>query len=255
MEPVVSVLLSTYNSRQFVEKKLAEIQRQTLFPRAEFLFIETASPTRERELLEPFCRAHGNCRLVTLEERKTLYEAWNIGWAESRAPLLCNSNMDDCMHPRLLEEVVAAMARKPWGACSVLIAKQPVDEHCDDWSPARVRRLELSSRPGPFTAWRTNLRERLGDFDGRFYVAGDKDFWARLGSKRVPLGIIPKVLYFYTRSPDQISKSPAGAERREHDRKLAATKPYPFAWPPGVRQRIAWLAFCRRLFPRKFLVP
>jgi len=37
-------------------QKLAEIEAQTWFAHAEFLFIETASPERERELFTPFCR-------------------------------------------------------------------------------------------------------------------------------------------------------------------------------------------------------
>ena len=54
MAPQISVLISTYNNRRFVAKKLAEIQRQTIFDRSEFIFIETGSPECERELIAPF---------------------------------------------------------------------------------------------------------------------------------------------------------------------------------------------------------
>ena len=74
MAPQISVLISTYNNRRFVAKKLAEIQRQTIFDRAEFIFIETGSPERERELIAPFCAEHPNCRLLTTEDRRTLGE-------------------------------------------------------------------------------------------------------------------------------------------------------------------------------------
>ncbi len=53
MSPAITVLISTYNDRALVPKKLAEIQAQTLFAKAEFIFIETGSPGRERELLGP----------------------------------------------------------------------------------------------------------------------------------------------------------------------------------------------------------
>ena len=45
----ITVLISTYNNRQFVEKKIKEIETQSIFPDVEFLFIETASPEKERE--------------------------------------------------------------------------------------------------------------------------------------------------------------------------------------------------------------
>lgn len=117
MAPQISVLISTYNNRRFVAKKLAEIRRQTIFDRAEFLFIETGSPERERELIAPFCAEHPNCRLLTTEDRRTLYAAWNLGWDAARAPLLCYTNMDDAMHPALLEHLVKVMEEKPWDAC------------------------------------------------------------------------------------------------------------------------------------------
>jgi biofilm PGA synthesis N-glycosyltransferase PgaC len=110
--PRISVLISCYNNARFVAKKLAEIRAQTWFDHAEFLFIETASPERERELFSPFCAQHPNCRLLALDERKSLYEAWNIGWREARASLVCYSNMDDAMHPLLLEQIVTAMERE-----------------------------------------------------------------------------------------------------------------------------------------------
>ena len=77
----ISVLISTYNDRDLVDKKLREIEAQTAFSRSEFIFVEPASPGNERELLEPFCEQYQNCRLITLEERIGLYRAWNLGWA------------------------------------------------------------------------------------------------------------------------------------------------------------------------------
>ena len=108
----ISVLISTYNNRCFVSKKIKEILAQTLFERAEFIFIETASPEKERELILPFCEQYPNCSLIALEERKTLYEAWDIGWTAATAPIICYSNMDDAMHPLLLESVVHTMEKK-----------------------------------------------------------------------------------------------------------------------------------------------
>ena len=76
----LSVLISTYDDRALIDKKLREIELQRAFSRVEFIFVEPASPGRERELLEPFCASHPNCRLITFEERLGLYRAWNMGW-------------------------------------------------------------------------------------------------------------------------------------------------------------------------------
>lgn len=252
MNNKISVLISTYDDAELVDRKLDEICRQSIFDQAEFIFIETASPGREREVLAPFCETHANCRLLALDERKTLYEAWNLGWDSASAPIICYSNMDDCMHPNLLEEVVGAMANNPWDVCSVLIAKQPLANiyREDMWSIEYIKQRKLSHRPGPFTAWRASIRETIGQFDGDYYGAGDKDFWARIQASGIRHGLVRKVLYLYSKSPRQLSKSTTGSERRSNDKILAAGKPYPLKWPYRKFPYYSLLQLQLRLFPQ-----
>jgi GT2 family glycosyltransferase len=139
----ISVIISTYSDREFVEKKLDEIRQQSIFEDAEFIFVEPDSPQRERELLAPFCNQHPNCRLLALEERVNLFRAWNIGWEQASAPLVCYSNMDDCMHPRLLEYVVHNMNARDWEVCTVLTARQRLSDipAREMWSLASLKAM------------------------------------------------------------------------------------------------------------------
>jgi hypothetical protein len=253
----ISVLISTYDDAALVNKKLDEILKQTIFEQAEFIFIETASPGHERQLLRPFCDRHSNCKLIALDERKTLFEAWNIGWDNATAAVVCNSNMDDCMHPMLLEQVVNTMDKKNWDVCSVLIAKQPISSIGKDdmWTIRRLAKLELSHRPGPFTAWRKAIAADIGKFDPEFYAAGDKDFWARIVASKLRYGLVKKVLYIYSKSEQQLSKSDAGKQRREHDKLLAAGKAYPYKWPYRRFPHYFLLSLGLHLFPRRFCLP
>lgn len=250
--PRISVIISSYKNARFVPGKLAEIEAQTAFPESEFLFVETGSPEKERELFAPFCRVHPNCRLIVTEERKTLYEAWNLGWKDARAPIVCYSNMDDAMHPRLLEEVIAAMDREQWDACTVLIAKQPLDAESRNWS--RANGLPLSTRPGPFTAWRRELSETIGWFDERFRAAGDKEFWGRLAAAGLRVGLIPKVLYLYTQNPQSLSLA-ARQEGEQWRREKALLGNSQSQWPAALRRRIRWIRFARTFVPGRFAVP
>jgi cellulose synthase/poly-beta-1,6-N-acetylglucosamine synthase-like glycosyltransferase len=249
--PRISVIISSYDNARFVSKKLAEIQAQTIFAEGEFLFIETASPGKERELFAPFCREHSNCRLITTDERKTLYQAWNMGWRQARAPLVCYSNMDDAMHPCLLESVSEAMERNRWDACTVLIGKQSIDERWNDWS--RARRLPLSTRPGPFTAWRRELCNTVGYFNEQFIAAGDKEFWGRLSSTGARVGLIPKVLYLYTRNPESLSLAARKQEQWQREKALLAENRA--EWPAAIRRRIRWIRLVRKFAPGRFAVP
>ena len=238
----ITVLISTFNDRDYIEKKIAEIEAQSLFSEAEFLFLETGSPERERELLQPFCEQHPNCRLITRDKRLSLYEAWNLGWTEASAPLVCISNMDDAMHPRLLEITVEHINKHSWDLASVLIAKQKLeDPQRDNWTPKRLKSLPLQPRPGAFFAWRRTLRNTFGQFDTAFKIAGDKDFWARAIDQNLNMGLIPNVLYLYTRHPNQLSKSDQYRSLKEMDRLYAKSKNYPHIWPEKIVQTVRWI--------------
>jgi cellulose synthase/poly-beta-1,6-N-acetylglucosamine synthase-like glycosyltransferase len=247
--PRISVLISSYNNARFVAKKLAEIKAQTWFARAEFLFLETGSPERERELFEPFCAEHPNCRVLATDDRKTLYQAWNLGWREACAPIVCYSNMDDAMHPRLLEEVVTAMERERWDVGTVLIAKQSMDGQWNDW--LRASHLPLSTRAGAFAAWRRDLSERVGWFDERFAVAGDKEFWHRLAKANLRLGLVPKILYLYTRNPESLSRDVRQSERWVQEKDLLAeTNPQ---WPAALQRKIRVIRVMRAFRPARYV--
>lgn len=246
-EREISVLISTFNDRKLVDKKLREIVAQTAFERSEFIFIEPASPGKERELLGPFCQQYTNCRLITFEQRLSLYRAWNVGWKAAMAPLVCNSNMDDTMHPRLLERVLTKMPKSDYDLLTVLIAKQGIDKELNSFDVSRLKQLDISLRPGPFFVWKRKLLETLGPFDDRFEVIGDKDFWARSQHRKLKIKLLPEILYLYTKHPDQLSKSPAFLARRQADIALSTSKDYPLCWSRTLQRKINHIRKIRRI--------
>ena len=253
----ISVIISTYNDREFVEKKLAEIRQQSIFEDAEFIFVEPDSPQRERELLAPFCEQYPNCRLLALEERVNLFRAWNIGWEQASAPLVCYSNMDDCMHPRLLEYVVRNMNTHDWEVCTVLTARQRLSEIAarDMWSLASLKAMKLFHRPGAFTAWRRSLSDSIGVFDDVYYAAGDKEFWGRIIDRGIKFGLVRKILYLYSKSEHQLSKSPEGEQRRQQDKERLLQAGYRRYWPYRIFPHYTIMRLVFRLYPRRYYVP
>jgi glycosyltransferase involved in cell wall biosynthesis len=249
--PEISVLISTYDDRALVEKKLAEIKAQTAFDRAEFIFIEPDSPGLERELLEPFCEQHANCRLITLEERVSLYRAWNLGWEAASAPLVCISNMDDAMHPELLERVLIDAQRRDWDVATVLIAKQEQAEGMDSWDCQRLSELTLSTRPGAFFVWRNELKEQLGMFNEELEIVGDKEFWARIGHLKLKVALIPELLYLYTKHPAQLSKRAEFKVRKKAEKQRCLKLDCRYEWPASLRRRIRWIRWKASLFASK----
>lgn len=252
-QPRISCILSTYSDGGLVEKKIREILRQRIFDEVEFLFVETGSPDRERDLIAPYCEQYPNIKLVTTDERKTLYEAWNLGWQAASADVVCYSNMDDALHPECLQRVVEAMESDPeLDLCSVMIGYQNEKSpgEMDSFEPERLKQLKIGRRPGPFSAWRKSLSEKIGMFDDHYRIIGDLDFWARAGAADVRAKLIRKVLYLYTIAPSQLSKR----IDKTPERKYAADKGVVLKWHPKVANAMLIHRKIFRVMPGPYLV-
>ena len=249
----ISCIISTYCDAGYVCKKMEEIVQQTIFADVEFIFIETGSPERERDEIFPYTEKYSNIRLLTTDDRRSLYEAWNMAWNEANAEVVCYSNMDDALHPCCLEYVADYMEnRKSVDLCSVMIAYQYENSEGerDGFDPERLRKLKISRRPGPFTAWRKNLKDQIGMFDENFKVMGDLDFWSRAIAAKLGVGMIYKVLYLYSVAPTQLSKS----EGMEKERRYSASKDVQSGWLVGKGRFLLLHRKLFRLFPGRYTV-
>ena len=91
-----------------------------------------------------------------------------------------------------------------------------------------------------------------GWFDERFQIAGDKEFWSRVTSGGRRVGLVPKVLYLYTRNPQSISVTARQSDRWQREKALLAeTNP---GWPAAMRRRIRWIRCVRALIPSRYSV-
>lgn len=252
-KPRISCIISTYSDADFVEKKISEIQKQTIFEDAEFIFVETDSPEREREVIRPHTEKFANIRLITKDERKTLYQAWNLGWRAATADIVCNSNMDDALHPQCLEHVVTKMDSRPTvDLCSVMIAYQNQESpgSMDSFDPHRLKKLKIGRRPGPFSAWRKNINQKIGMFDENYKIMGDMDFWSQAAHHNLNASLIKKVLYLYTIAPSQLSKR----SDKSIEKKYASQKGIKLDWHPRVARDILLHRKIFTLFPKPYIV-
>ena len=251
--PRISCIISTYSDIAFVEKKISEIRKQTIFEDIEFIFVETASPDRERDAIIPYTEKFPNIRLVTKDTRKTLYQAWNLGWEEATADIVCYSNMDDALHPECLERVVARMeADHDLELCSVMIAYQNKDSpgRLDSFDVNRLKSLKIGRRPGPFSAWRKSISHKIGMFDEHYSIMGDMDFWSRAAHARLNATLIKKVLYIYTIAPSQLSKRSDTTEEKNY----ASKKGIKLEWHPKVARAMLLHRKIFKLFAAPYLV-
>ena len=115
-----------------------------------------------------------------------MYDAVNKGMRQASGDILAYLNSDDLYFPWTLETVVAAFNADP---SADLVMGDVLGLREDDrvdirfQTPYRFDFLRYASslvQPGVF--WRRAIALRTGEFDHSFRLAGDLDYWLRMGT-------------------------------------------------------------------------
>ena len=103
-DPLVSVLIPTYNSEKTICRALSSVFAQTLQP-IEIIVVDDGSTDGTVSLVERFCSGFkpGFLKLVRLDRNYGVSHARNVGWDMASGELLALLDSDDSWHPRKLE--------------------------------------------------------------------------------------------------------------------------------------------------------
>lgn len=224
--PLVSAIVSTYESEAFIGGCLQDLVEQTLYQKGlmEIIVVDSASPQNEGAIVRDFQSRYPNIRYIRSLQRETLYAAWNRGIREARGKYITNANTDDRHAPQMLEMLAAALEENPEKAAAYShfymteIPNQTWENKKEvrlvNWHPPFSREALLKGNfMGPQPMWRRSLHEEYGYFDPTLRVSGDWEFFLRVSQThsfiRCPL---PLGLYYL--NPKSLERS-AGTREKE----------------------------------------
>lgn len=224
-KPLVSALVSTYNSEEFIRGCLQDLVEQTLYQKGqlEIIVINSGSQQNERTVVEEFQRTYRHIRYIETE-RETIYGAWNRGIRIASGKYITNANTDDRHSPEMLEKLALTLEQNPDAAyvySHFYITEVPnqtwqTKTPCftADWHP-EYSRVELLQRYycGPQPMWRKSLHAEYGYFDEQMKVSGDYEFALRI-SQTHKLMRVREVLGLYLRNPSSLERT-AGTREQE----------------------------------------
>jgi len=240
--PLVSAIVSTYNSERFMRGCLEDLTSQTLFAKGqmEIVVVDSASPQNEGDIVREFQGRHGkSITYIRTEIRETIYQAWNRGIKGARGRYVTNANTDDRLRVDALEVMARTLDSHPekalvYGDVFVTcLPNQTFAEHvrCGyHLRPNYSTEIMLSGcHMGPQPMWRKELHDEIGWFDETFRSAGDYEFWCRVAQKHQMLHL-SEFLGLYFENPEGICNSAMDVSRKETEeifRRYAKSFPAP----------------------------
>ena len=236
--PLVSAIVSTYNSAEFIRGCIEDLERQTIAEQVEIIVVDSASPADEGGVIGELQGRYSNIRYLRTEQRETVYAAWNQAIGMARGRYITNANTDDRHRRDAFELMVRVLENDPTVDlvyADVIITRTPhqtYEQHTAagryswfDWD--RNTLLDNGCFIGPQPMWRRSVHDQYGGFDDSYVTSGDYEFWLKI-SQTANFRHINQPLGLYLAHPDSIEHRNEDKKQQENrrllDRYLQAAK-------------------------------
>ena len=217
--PLVSAIVSAYDSERFIRGCLDDLEAQTIADRLEIVVVDTGSPQNEGAIVEEFQQRYDNIVYLRTARREGVYAAWNRGIHAARGTYITNANTDDRHKPDAFERMVAILEERPEivlvyaDSYITKTENETFENHTPagrwEWPDFDPLLLVQHCFMGPQPMWRKCMHAKYGYFDESFESAGDWEFWLRMAEAETFLHL-DEFLGLYLSSP-----ASAGHRNRE----------------------------------------
>jgi GT2 family glycosyltransferase len=179
----LTAIISCYNSGEWLDNRINNLMQSSIVSDMEIVCVNANSPDpRDDDIPQRYPVTY-----FKLDDRISVYEAWNYAIERTNSTYIVNANSDDLVSPECYSKL-AGVLDSGYDFCypSWFTTKVPNLKwgshlpHVDFGGKPGNYNGDLSrSGVGHFPMWRRSLHDKVGYFDGSFKALGDAEFWAR----------------------------------------------------------------------------
>lgn len=181
-EPTISVVVAVYNGAKTLQRCIDSVVEQS-WSNKELIIVDGGSTDGTVEMLEA---EDGKIAYWESKPDRGIYHAWNKALDHAEGEWICFLGADDYFTaPDSLAELVAQTGDGSdliFGRTALVDEKDRVlRRYGAMWDWKRMKRYQIVSHPGALH--HGSLFERYGKFDEKYRVAGDYEFFLRVGAE------------------------------------------------------------------------
>lgn len=197
------IMVSIYNSGEWLKNRLDNLMDTTTITDSQVWCLNANSPDpRDDDIPRQY-----PVKYLKLNNRITVYEAWNYIISTSKSKYITNANTDDIVAPTAYEELMHELDSDDQigiACCPWYTTHKPNLSWCHvdgrKYHPSPYRGDITKTTLGHFPLWRRDIHDKVGLFDVQFKSLADADLWARIYHKTdYKFAIVDKPLgcYYY----------------------------------------------------------
>lgn len=197
----ITILVGLYKASEFIDAKIENLKRQTMFEDCNIVFLNCQNLENERDKYKSFLG--GNVSEILYDEHVGLYKSWNDGIKATESEYIVNFNADDMWHPEYLERLVSILDGSfEYSVAYSHVLTTSTPNQFDNKLWTHEGGLSVHPYPngtvGPCPLWRRSLHEKYGFF-ADCQVISDALMWQkwRRGGEKFYQLCEPLVLYFH----------------------------------------------------------
>jgi glycosyltransferase involved in cell wall biosynthesis len=219
--PKVTIVCPTLNSAKWIDGYLESVNNQ-LEKEFDIIFVDAGSNDGSWETITDYQFRKGISPQYIQEPGCSIYEAWNIGYSESKTEYTMNFNTDDRLYPAAISTLLAYAKANPQADMiysSYLTVKDKEHNQIVNLSMAPEMSKETliaNNICGPFPLLRTKAIIEAGLFNPKYTISGDYEMWLRMLSKGCELMNIPEAIGTYFFNPEGMSTNRESKHWQEH---------------------------------------
>jgi glycosyltransferase involved in cell wall biosynthesis len=205
--PVISVVMSVYNGKQFLAKAIESILGQT-FRNFEFIIINDGSTDGSSAILEEYAQRDSRIRLINRENRG-LIASLNEGIASARGEWIARMDADDISLPDRFEKQLAWLQQTGTDVCGGWVKLtgtwlHRVWRYYGSGDAIRIKLLFGSAFAHPAVMLRASLA-KANPYSGSAHYVEDYELWTRLAGFGAKMTNYPGVVLRYRIHPGQVT--------------------------------------------------
>lgn len=193
-DPLVSIVVPSYNQGQFLKRTIESVLNQT-YRRIELIVIDGGSTDQSVDIL----RSYGERLSWSSEKDRGQADGINKGFARATGEIFAYLNSDDTLQPTAVETIVAYF--REHRDCDLVYGDAEYIDVSDNiigryktapHTPERLAGECYICQPAAF--WTRQMARRVGPFNLDLQYVMDYDYWIRMAQSGAKMRYLPTVL-------------------------------------------------------------